>query len=313
AAWAAALLPAAASVPFQGWALRAASGAPAGAAAVAAGLVPAASLYALLRLSAPFAWALGDAARGALAAAGALATLAGVVLIFYETDLRRAFARLGLAPLPLALLGAAAQTPPGSAGAFALAAGQGLVVAALVLVAGALAGRVGHARRDQLVGVAEHMPRFALLAGLLSLAALGAPGAWSFWAAQLVVFGAFRAAPFWTAVAALALGLGAWGAFRLGRNLLLGRAPRRLALDPRLEPYGGRPPDLTRAEWWVCAPLVAVVVALGVFPRPLLGPIGGAAADVPLPPPPPAERAPAAAGEAKPFRPAPSAGKVRTP
>jgi NADH-quinone oxidoreductase subunit M len=335
AAWAAALLPAVALVPFQGWLLRAVSAAPAGAGAVAAGIVPATSLYALLRLSSPFTGALGEAAASALAATGALATLAAFILVFYETDLRRAFARLALAPLPLALLGVGAQTPQGSAGALALAAGQGPVVAALVLVAGVLAERVGHARRAQIVGVAEHMPRFALLAGLLSVAALGAPGSWSFWATQLVFFGSWQRAPFWVCVAALALGLGAWSAWLIGRNLLLGRPPRRLALDPRLEPYGGRPPDLTRGEWWLCAPLVAIVVAFGVFPRPLLAPIEGAAADVPLPPPTrldpadeakagrpasstgnearPARSAPSRGNEAKPFRPAPSTGKVQTP
>ncbi len=313
AAWSAALLPATALVPFQGWLLRAISAAPAGAGAVVAGLVPAAALGAWLRLSAPFVGALGARAAGVLAAAGALATLAAFALVLYETDLRRAFARLALAPLPLALLGVAARTPQGSAGALALAAGQGLVAAALVLVAGVLAERVGHARRDLLVGVAAHMPRFALLAGLLSVAALGGPGAWSFWAAGLIFLGAWPSAPVWVCVGALALALGAWAAWLLARNLLLGRAPRRLALDPRLEPYGGRPPDLTRREWWLCAPLVAVVAALGCFPRPLLGPIEGAAADVPLPRPTRLEAPPPAGEGAKPFRPRTPPAKVPPP
>ncbi|HEU4411007.1 MAG TPA: proton-conducting transporter membrane subunit [Polyangiaceae bacterium] len=313
AAWAAALAPAAAFAPFQGWLLRAIGAAPAGAAAVAAGVLPATSLYALLRLSAPFAGSLGPRAAGALAAAGAVSTLVAFVLVFYETDLRRASARLALAPLPLALLGLAGQTSQGAAGAFALAAGQGLVAAALVLVAGVLAERIGHARRDLLVGVGEHMPRFALLAGLLALASFGGPGAWSFWAALLVFWGAWPLAPLWVCVGALALGLGAAAAWLLARNLLLGRAPRRLAHDPRLEPYGGRPPDLSRREWALCAPLVALVVALGCFPRPLLGPIEGAAADVPLPPPTREEGAKPPAERARPFRPPPPPAKVPLP
>jgi NADH-quinone oxidoreductase subunit M len=309
AAFAGALLPAAALVPWQGWALRAIAAAPVGAAAAAAAVVPTASFYAFARLSALFPEAVAGAARG-LSAAGALAALAAFALAAYETDVRRAFARLALAPLPLGLLGLAAQTPQGYAGAFALAAGQGLVVAALVLVAGALAGRAGHARRDLLVGVGAAMPRFALLAGLLAVAALASPASPTFWAALLVFFGAWAAAPLWVCVGALGLALGACLASALARTLLLGPPPRRLARDPRLEPFGGRPPDLNRRDWWLCAPLTALVVGLGCWPRPLLGPLEGAAADVGPPRP---TRSPPAPGEARPFRPPPPPGKVPSP
>jgi NADH-quinone oxidoreductase subunit M len=313
AAWAAALLPAAAFVPFQGWLLRVVSVAPSGAAAIAAGVVPSVSLYALLRVASPFAALLSPRATGALAAAGALLTLASFAFVFYETDLRRAFTRLALAPLPLALLGVSGQTPQGSAGAFALAAGQGVIIAALVLVGGVLAERVGHARRDLLVGVAEHMPRFALLAGLLSLASSGGPGAWSFWAALLVFWGAWGSSPLWVCVGVLALALGASAAWLLARNLLLGRAPRRLVHDPRLEPYGGHPPDLSRREWLICAPLAALVLALGCFPRLLLGPLEGVAADLPTPPPARDDsKAPPADG-ARTFRTVPPPGRVPSP
>jgi NADH:ubiquinone oxidoreductase subunit 4 (subunit M) len=80
-------------------------------------------------------------------------------------------------------------------------------------------------------------------------------------------------------VIAVALVVSAAAHLRLGRVLLLGRMAASWRESAELSSYGGRLPDATPLERVALLPLVALLIALGVWPAPLLSTIAGGARD----------------------------------
>ncbi len=158
------------------------------------------------------------------------------------------------------MLGIFAMTSTGQSGSTLYMVNHGFSTAALFLVAGFLINRRGSAEIDDYGGLQRSTPVLAagfLLAGLSSLAL---PGMSSFVSEFMVLTGTFIRYPWVAALATLGIVLAA---------LYILLTYQRMFTGPVREFAAGWK-DASGREVWVIAPLIVVILFLGVYPKPVL-------------------------------------------
>jgi len=137
---------------------------------------------------------------------------------------------------------------------------HGLSTGALFLIVGMLYERTHTRNLDAMGGLASRMPWLAGIFLVVALSSLALPGLNGFVGEFLVLVGTFPVARVFTSVAAVGIVLAA---------IYLLWAYQRAMHGPLRDEHRDLP-DLSPREWVVLAPVVALIVAIGVFPKPLL-------------------------------------------
>ncbi len=184
----------------------------------------------------------------------------GALLAIGQSDLKRLIAYTSISHFGFIVLGIFAMTSYGQSGSALYMVNHGFSTAALFLVGGMLIARRGTAAIDAFGGLQRNTPLLAgafLLAGLSSLAL---PGMSSFISEFLVLVGTYTRYP---AIAVLATS----GIILAALYILI--TYQRIFTGPRRE-YAANWRDMGSRELWVVAPLVAVILALGFYPKPVL-------------------------------------------
>ncbi|MGI8440424.1 MAG: complex I subunit 4 family protein [Thermoleophilaceae bacterium] len=216
--------------------------------------------YGFLRIVLPI---LPDAAallQELFIAIAVVSILYGSVLAFAQDDARLVVAYSSIAQLGFILLGIFSLDPKGAQGAVMQMVNHGLVTAALFLIIGLLAARAGGS--DSLARMGGTAFRAPVLAGLflvVALATLAMPGSPNFVGEVLILFGAYEQH--------LVLGIVASAGVVLAAVYMI-RAFQK-AMHNRVGPQVS-PGDLGVLDTVAIAPLVLVIVALGVYPQVLL-------------------------------------------
>ena len=96
---------------------------------------------------------------------------------------------------------------------------------------------------------------------LVTFSSIGLPGLNGFVGEFLILLGAFAVTPGWTAVAATGLILGAVYMLWMFRRVIFG---------PLTRPENQKLQDLNGRELLILAPIVALIVIMGVYPQPFL-------------------------------------------
>ena len=146
-------------------------------------------------------------------------------------------------------------------GAMVQMVSHGLVSGALFLCVGVLYDRLHTRDITAYGGVVNTMPVFAFLAVLFAMANAGLPGTSGFVGEFLVIIAAFKANFWYAFVAALTLILGAAYTLWLVKRVIWGDVGNDGVASLK---------DLNGREFAVLAVLAAAVIALGVWPAPLL-------------------------------------------
>src|SRR5437763_12664402 len=141
---------------------------------------------------------------------------------------------------------------------------HGFVSAALFLVVGVVYDRLHTRDIARYGGLVERMPNYAFVFMVFMLASVGLPGTSGFVGEFLVLLGTFRVNTLECFLAATALFLGAAYMLYLYRRVIFGTITRE---DLRSMT------DLNLREKIVFAPLLILVLWLGVYPNPFLVPI----------------------------------------
>jgi NADH-quinone oxidoreductase subunit M len=166
------------------------------------------------------------------------------------------------------MLGIWAATLQSVQGALMIMIGHGISTGALFLLIGMLYER-GHSRDIAAYGgLARVVPVFSLILVVTSLASIGLPGLNGFVGEFLVLLGSFERHPW-------ATGLAATGVIFAAAYLLW--ALQRIIFNSLDKPENARLRDLTPRELWVVLPLVAGMVWLGLYPKPVLDRMDSAA------------------------------------
>ena len=153
----------------------------------------------------------------------------------------------------------------GVAGGMVQMISHGLVSGALFLCVGVLYDRMHSRNIGDYGGVANTMPRFAAFMVLFAMANAGLPGTSGFVGEFLVILSSFKANPWFAFAAATTLILGAAYTLWMVKRVVFGEIANENVR--KLE-------DVNAREFAVLGTLAVAVLALGVWPAPLLEVMG---------------------------------------
>lgn len=201
-----------------------------------------------------------QAAAPVIIALSVVSILYGALLAVGQTDMRRLFAYVSISHFGFMTLGIFVFTSSGLTGATFYMLGHGISTALLFLTAGYLMRRRGSALVEDYGGVAQVAPVLAGLFFIAGLTALALPGMSTFISEFLVLLGAFQRYPWVAVVATLGIVLAALYVLLLVQRTMTGPATEQVAKFT----------DLNGREILAVAPLVALVIFLGFYPKPAL-------------------------------------------
>lgn len=181
-----------------------------------------------------------------------------------QTDMKKLIAYSSVAHMGFVTVGIFAMNEQAVSGAIFQMLSHGIVASALFLCVGVVYDRMHSREIATYGGLVHRMPRYALVFMLFTLASIGLPGTSGFVGEILVMVGAFQANTWVAALIALGVILGAAYMLYLYRRVIFGELVKE-ELKTIL--------DLNRREIIVFAPLVIVVLWMGIWPMHFLGPI----------------------------------------
>ncbi|OZC71792.1 NADH-quinone oxidoreductase subunit M [Rhodococcus sp. 15-725-2-2b] len=184
----------------------------------------------------------------------------GAILAIGQTDMMRLIAYTSISHFGFIILGIFAMTGQSQAGATLYMVNHGISTAALFLIAGFLVSRRGSRAIADYGGVQKVAPVLAGTFLISGLATLSLPGLAPFVSEFLVLIGTFGRYGVAAIVAAGALVLSAIYILWLYQRVMTGPVRE----DNRTVP------DLVRRELAVVVPLIALLIVLGVYPKPAL-------------------------------------------
>jgi NADH-quinone oxidoreductase subunit M len=184
----------------------------------------------------------------------------GAIIAIGQTDVMRLIAYTSISHFGFIILGIFALTSQGQAGSTLYMVNHGISTAALFLIAGFLVSRRGTRAIADYGGVQRVAPVLAGTFLVAGLATLSLPGLAPFISEFLVLIGTFTRFPVLAVIAASALVLSA---------VYILWAYQRMMTGP-VTAGNENVRDLIPRELIVVAPLIALLLVLGIYPKPAL-------------------------------------------
>ena len=184
----------------------------------------------------------------------------GALVATVQRDLKRLVAYSSVAHLGFIVLGTFALTTQGLSGGVLQMVNHGLSTGALFLLVGMIYERRHTRQIAELNGLQKSMPVLAAVFTVVMLSSVGLPGLNGFVGEFLILIGTFVTHRWWAVVATAGVILAAL--------YLLWAYQRVFHGTPEGDNVGL--PDMTWRERAVMAPLVILIVFLGVYPKPVL-------------------------------------------
>jgi NADH-quinone oxidoreductase subunit M len=195
---------------------------------------------------------------------GVIGIIYGAVCATMQKDLKRLVAYSSIAHLGFIVLGVFSITVQGIEGGVLIMVNHGITTGALFLLVGWIYERRHTRQISELSGLQKVAPIFAGVFTLVMLASVGVPGLNGFPGEFLALLGAFTGARWWGVVAVTGVILAA---------LYLLWAYQRVFHGP-VTPGNERFREMRWTEGLIIAPLLFLIVFLGVYPAPMLDRIG---------------------------------------
>src|SRR5437763_1568022 len=195
---------------------------------------------------------------------GVTGIISGAIVAAVQRDLKRLIAYSSVAHLGFIILGTFALTTQGVQGGLLQMINHGLSTGALFLLVGMIYERRHTRQISELGGLQKSAPLFAAVFTVVMFSSIGLPGLNGFVGEFLVLIGTFVTRRWWAVVAAVGVILAAvymlWAYKRVFHGV----------------PQGANAAfkEMVWRERLVMAPLVGLIVLLGVFPGPVLDRVG---------------------------------------
>jgi NADH-quinone oxidoreductase subunit M len=220
--------------------------------------------YGFLRFSLPL---LPDAAvefAPIVIALAIVAILYGAMVSMVQPDLKKLIAYSSVSHMGFVMLGAFVFNVQGLQGAIFQMISHGITTGALFLLVGVIYERTHDRMIAHMGGLNARLPRYAAIFGLFTFASIGLPGLSGFVGEFLVMVGAFQYNG-WVAAAAMIVVI-------ISAVYMLWMFQRVFFTVPSgwMRRWWPSLKDMTRLEWVALAPLIVLVVVLGVYPAPVL-------------------------------------------
>lgn len=196
----------------------------------------------------------------ALVTLGVVGIIYGAVVATMQKDLKRLVAYSSVAHLGFIILGTFALTTQGIQGGVLQMVNHGVSTGALFLLVGWIYERRHTREIAKLKGLQKAAPIFAGVFTLVMLSSIGVPGLNGFAGEFLILLGSFLTRRWWTVVAALGVILAALYLLWAYQRVFHGEPDEG---DEDLE-------ELRWTEGIVIAPLLVLIVFVGLYPKPML-------------------------------------------
>ncbi|HWR51791.1 MAG TPA: NADH-quinone oxidoreductase subunit M [Bryobacteraceae bacterium] len=246
-------------VPFHTWLPDAHTEAPTAGSVILAGLLLKTGAYGMLRFVLPlFPNASREFAPVAMAL-GVIGILYGAILAFGQTDLKRLVAYTSVSHLGFVLVGIFAWNALALQGSLMTMICHGISTGALFILVGLLQERIHTREMDRMGGLWATAPRLSGAGLFFALASLGLPGLGDFVGEILVLFGVYQR----SIVVAVFVAIGV-----LAATFYALRFVQRAFHGANVNAWSIR--DLRPREGVVMAVMIATLLWLGLYPRPVI-------------------------------------------
>ena len=247
--------------PFHTWQPDTYTEAPAAGSMLLAGIMLKMGLYGILRLMIP----LCPLAFNDLGLPAILLSIAGIVyasiIALRQKDLKRMFAYVSIAHVGLIAAGSFSLKDIALQGAVIQMFSHGINIVGLFILIDIIENRFRSRRIDNLGGIAQAMPRFAIVFMIILLGSIALPLTNGFVGEFLLLLGLFGYNPWISLAAGSTIIFGAAYMLWTYQRVMLGNLPEKLA---------GKAADLYPSEMMALIPLVVMVVWIGCYPKPFL-------------------------------------------
>lgn len=186
------------------------------------------------------------------------------MVAYAQEDIKQVIAYSSVSHMGIIMLGIFAMNSHGISGAIFQMIAHGIVSGALFMLVGVIYDRRHTKLMSEFGGLASVMPKFALIFGVMLMASVGLPLTIGFVGEFLVLIGFYKISPIITILAGTSIIVGAVYMLSLYKRSFFG---------PITNDANKSLADLDSKETWSLVPLVVVVIWLGIYPKPVLGPI----------------------------------------
>ncbi|HEX9165488.1 MAG TPA: NADH-quinone oxidoreductase subunit M [Gemmatimonadales bacterium] len=249
--------------PLHTWLPDAHVEAPTAGSVILAGVLLKMGTYGFLRFAVPFfpEVALGHAVSLLMVSLAVIGIIYGALVALVQPDIKKLVAYSSVSHLGFVMLGIWAGSVQSIQGALMVMIGHGFSTGALFFLVGMLYERRHTREIAAFGGIAKVAPMFSAIFTLVALASIGLPGLNGFVGEFLVLLGSYGAWPLATAIATT-------GVIFAAAYLLW--ALQRIIFNALDNPENEAVADLTPRELAVLLPLVAGIIWMGIYPKPVL-------------------------------------------
>jgi len=186
------------------------------------------------------------------------------MIAYAQKDMKQVIAYSSVSHMGIIMLGLFAMNAEGLSGSVFQMLSHGIVSGALFMLVGMIYDRRHTKLLSEFGGIAAVMPKYTIIFGIMLMASVGLPLTIGFVGEFLVLLGFYQVSPVITIIAGTSIILGAVYMLRVMKLTFFG---------PLNNDENRKLVDLNARETWSLIPLVAIVVWLGVYPKPILEPI----------------------------------------
>jgi NADH-quinone oxidoreductase subunit M len=250
--------------PVHTWLPDAHVQAPAAGSVILAGVLLKMGGYGFIRFSLPMFPEASAQFAPLVFALSMIAVIVTSLIALVQHDMKKLIAYSSVAHMAIVTIGLFAFNPQGLEGAMIVMLSHGLVSGALFLCVGVIYDRLHTREIDRYGGLSINMPYYALFFLLFTMASIGLPGTSGFVGEFLSLAGIYQ--------------VSSWVAFVCTTGIILGAAYmlylyRRVAFGEQKNADAAAMPDLDKREWFLLAPIAAVVLWMGVYPESFMAPM----------------------------------------
>lgn len=191
----------------------------------------------------------------------------GAMLAYAQKDLKQVIAYSSISHMGVIVLGTFALNSEGISGSVFFMLGHGIVSAALFMLVGMLYERRHTKLISEFGGLMSVTPKIGIFFAIALVASVGLPLSIGFVGEFLSLYGYFQVSPLIAFIAGFSIILGAVYMLSSFGKVFLGELKNEKNKNL---------PDMNKREFFSLLPLIALIIALGIYPKPILEPISNA-------------------------------------
>ena len=244
-------------IPFHTWQANVYQKAPAAGTMLLSGIMLKMALFSIIKWQLPIAPHFAAEYKYIFVGLCIAGVIYGSVLALKQTNLKKLLAYSSLAHVGLVAAGAYTLTLDGFRGAFLQMMAHGFVVVGLFFAAEIIERRLGTQKVAEMGGIRIQTPKFASMFMILVLASVALPGTFNFVGEFELLYSLAQCNIWFAIVGGTTIILGAFYMLRMFQQVMLGEQKRVFA-------------DVTVSEGVVFVLIIAVLLFLGLYPKPMV-------------------------------------------